>query len=172
MPSGKTYGTFDLGGASAQICFFVPSQDISEGLFKLQIGSQRHWNVYAKSYLQFGHVSARHRHFAALVTNHSFAGSLLSANSVLPSANKKDDKDNFVTDDCLFSGYSEYYQNDDTTKLQGPTHPDTNQIQKCKNSLKPLLRKDLNSLCVDTYGEECSFGGHYQPTLPTDEHGE
>jgi hypothetical protein len=29
-------------------------QDISEGLFKLQVGSQRHWNLYAKSFLDYG----------------------------------------------------------------------------------------------------------------------
>jgi hypothetical protein len=69
MPSNATYGTLDLGGASTQISFFVPSQDISEGLFKLQIGSQRHWNIYAVSYLQFGIVSARLRFVNDLITN-------------------------------------------------------------------------------------------------------
>ena len=52
-----TFGTVDLGGSSAQIAFFVPSQDISEGLFKFQLGGQKHWNVYTKSFLQFGWVS-------------------------------------------------------------------------------------------------------------------
>lgn len=58
----ETFGTLDLGGASTQIAFFVPSQDISEGLYKLQIGSQKQWNVYAKSFLTFGVHSARLRH--------------------------------------------------------------------------------------------------------------
>ena len=35
--SNNTWGTIDLGGASLQIAFYVPSQDISENLFKLQI---------------------------------------------------------------------------------------------------------------------------------------
>lgn len=69
IPTNATYGTLDLGGASTQISFFIPSQDISEGLFKLQIGSQRHWNIYAVSYLQFGIVSARLRYINALITN-------------------------------------------------------------------------------------------------------
>jgi hypothetical protein len=69
IPTNATYGTLDLGGASTQISYFVPSQDISEGLFKLQIGSQRHWNIYAVSYLQFGIVSARLRYINALITN-------------------------------------------------------------------------------------------------------
>jgi len=58
----SSYGTLDLGGSSTQIAFYVPSQDISEGLYKLQIGGQKHWNVYTKSFLQFGVVSARKRH--------------------------------------------------------------------------------------------------------------
>ena len=44
----NTYATVDLGGASTQIAFFASDQDILEGLFKLQIGSQKHWNVYSK----------------------------------------------------------------------------------------------------------------------------
>jgi Golgi nucleoside diphosphatase len=49
-----TFGTIDLGGASTQIAFYLPSQDILDGLYKLQIGGQREWNVYTKSFLQFG----------------------------------------------------------------------------------------------------------------------
>jgi hypothetical protein len=41
-------------------------QDISEGLFKFQLGGQKHWNVYTKSFLQFGHVSARIRYVTVL----------------------------------------------------------------------------------------------------------
>lgn len=51
-----------VGGSSTQIAFFAPDQDILDGLFKLQIGSQKHWNVYAKSFLEFGINSARNRH--------------------------------------------------------------------------------------------------------------
>lgn len=56
-----TYGTLDLGGSSTQIAFFMPSQDIPDGLYKLQLGGQKQWNLYAKSFLKFGIVSARVR---------------------------------------------------------------------------------------------------------------
>jgi len=68
-PHTDTYGVLDLGGASTQISFYVPSQDISEGLFQLAIGGQKHWNLYSKSFLGFGHVSARQRHLQLLVNN-------------------------------------------------------------------------------------------------------
>ena len=41
--------------------------DISENLFRLQIGGQKHWNVYTKSFLSFGHNSARERHFLQVI---------------------------------------------------------------------------------------------------------
>ena len=46
--------------------FLYLFQDISEGLFKFQLGGQKHWNVYTKSFLQFGHVSARVRHVTGI----------------------------------------------------------------------------------------------------------
>lgn len=63
----STYGTIDLGGASTQIAYFLPSQDILEGLYKFQIGNQKIWNVYTKSFLSFGVNSARERHLTGLV---------------------------------------------------------------------------------------------------------
>ena len=44
-------------------CLICIHTDISENLFRLQIGGQKHWNVYTKSFLSFGHNSARERHF-------------------------------------------------------------------------------------------------------------
>ncbi|CAN0437084.1 unnamed protein product, partial [Ectocarpus sp. 8 AP-2014] len=62
MSSGNmTVGTLDLGGASTQISFFKSDQDILANLFKLQIGAEKHWNVYTHSFLQFGLNSARAR---------------------------------------------------------------------------------------------------------------
>ncbi len=62
----QSFGTLDLGGSSTQIAFYLPSEDIMEGLYKLQIGGQKHWNVYTKSFLKFGITSARRRHFQYL----------------------------------------------------------------------------------------------------------
>ena len=49
-----TYGVLDMGGASTQILFYEPHEDIMAGLFKLQIGQAKHWNIYAHSFLYFG----------------------------------------------------------------------------------------------------------------------
>jgi hypothetical protein len=50
----QTFGALDMGGASSQISFFQPDGDVMSGLFKLQVGQGRHWNVYAHSHLMFG----------------------------------------------------------------------------------------------------------------------
>ena len=65
-PLKNTFGTIDLGATSSQIAFYVPSQDISSGLFKLQLGTFQSWNLYAKSFLQFGYDTARLRHLRNL----------------------------------------------------------------------------------------------------------
>jgi Golgi nucleoside diphosphatase len=44
-PETKTYGVLEMGGASAQIGFFEPNGDVMANLFKLQLGSAKHWNV-------------------------------------------------------------------------------------------------------------------------------
>ena len=61
-----SFGTLDLGGSSTQIAFYLKSEDYMEGLYKLQIGGQKHWNVYTKSFLQFGINSARRRSYGLL----------------------------------------------------------------------------------------------------------
>lgn len=60
------FGTIDLGGASTQIAFVEPNQDVMANLFPLAIGEQVHWNIYAHSFLQFGHNSARLRAMRAM----------------------------------------------------------------------------------------------------------
>ena len=40
-----THGALDLGGASTQIGFYEPHEDIMSNLFKLQIGQAKHWNL-------------------------------------------------------------------------------------------------------------------------------
>jgi hypothetical protein len=57
----STIGALDMGGASTQIAFFRPEQDILANLFKLQIGMQKHYNIYVHSFLHFGHESAAGR---------------------------------------------------------------------------------------------------------------
>ena len=161
-PVNGTVGTVDLGGASTQIAFFVPSQDISEGIFKLQIGSQRHWNIYAKSFLMYGHNSARNRHFSAIAEQ---------------SLKSEDDDDiRYANDMCLFSGYSETLSQSMTSYkrevvLRGPSEPLKDQFDLCAHSVKPLLNKNLNEFCNIVYDNECSMDGFYQPKLPSVDQG-
>jgi hypothetical protein len=147
--TGGTYGTLDLGGASCQIAFFMPNQDISESLFRMQIGGQKHWNVYTKSFLSYGHNSARARHFAALA-DAAFASSK--------------GKDPTAVDYCLPSGYSEKNPGSaglgpgfvadpaapppaHVVTITGPSEPVPDQFDRCLAALRPLLNKDLNRFC-------------------------
>jgi Golgi nucleoside diphosphatase len=182
IPLNQTFGTVDLGGASTQIAFFVESQDISEGLFKLQLGSSRHWNVYTKSFLQFGHQSARVRHVTSLAlqsisdANHSHckdsskcANSNAGANGMALAA-----KNLTAVDDCFFSGYSEVVTPTEISseeypvadpqglpfvKLVGPSQPHADQFERCKTAARPLLLKYANSYCDVVYNGQCSING-------------
>jgi hypothetical protein len=66
----RSFGTLEMGGASAQIAFYKPVS-ILANLFKLQVGGAKHWNIYAHSYLQFGRVSGRARMWAHLAESNS-----------------------------------------------------------------------------------------------------
>jgi len=62
----NAYGSLELGGASAQIAFYDSNEDILANLFKVQVGQQRHWNIYAHSFLHYGQNSARRRMWGKL----------------------------------------------------------------------------------------------------------
>jgi len=159
-PINGTFGTIDLGGASAQISFFVPSQDISEGLFKLQIGSQRHWNVYSKSFLSYGHNSARQRHLQSIAN--------MAYNDGTDS--------NSISTHCYFSGFEEDFVAtiqkthsvvEETVTIRGPHTSHNHQFDDCYEMIIPLLKKELNVFCNVVYDNQCSMDGFYQPALPT-----
>ncbi|EED90638.1 apyrase, partial [Thalassiosira pseudonana CCMP1335] len=57
----QTQGALDMGGASTQISFYQPQGDVMSGLFKLQVGQGKHWNIYAHSHLMFGMNMAEER---------------------------------------------------------------------------------------------------------------
>jgi len=193
-----TFGTVDLGGASSQIAFYVKNQDISENLFKLQIGGQKHWNVYTKSFLSFGHVSARKRHLTSV------------ADTALKNQESSTAEVPFGMSYCLHTGYTELVQipglstntetkpetsknrskgkgsysatpinpqsttpnyphyTADQIEVSGPTGPAADQFERCLKALRPLLEKDHAHLCMQVYDGECSIDGAYQPILPDD----
>jgi hypothetical protein len=159
-----TYGTLDLGGASTQIAFYVPSQDILEGLTKLQLGGQKQWNVYTKSFLQFGINSARARHIDNLVD--AFFGSL----STSPNPTTR----YIIPNDCFHVGYSEEAYDptqQHAVDVTGPTTNSPNQLDRCRKLLKPLMERELDSFCDKTFHGDCSLVGAYQPPVPTGKHG-
>jgi len=155
-----TYGTLDLGGASTQIAYYVPSQDIMEGLYKFQLGGQKQWNVYTKSFLQFGVDSARRRHLSYLINeyNTNNLNDIINENTIKT-----------VVNPCFHSGYSETVSDSLKTlsiKIKGPELPQSNQFELCMNKLKPLLELEFNSFCNQIYYNDCSIAGTYQPPLP------
>eukprot|EP01038_Epipyxis_sp_PR26KG_P015106 gene15106-20325_t len=174
-PLNSTYGTLDLGGSSTQIAFYVPSQDISEGLFKLQIGSQKYWNVYTKSFLQFGVVSARKRHLLELA-DHYFVNHNYSTTYNNNPNNNNDNKNSIpsIVNYCFHSGYSEHgatSDNKNIVDISGPELPLPNQIELCKNELRALMEKRYGKFCNNVYHGDCSIAGAYQPPLPDGKHG-
>lgn len=64
---------------------FCP-QDILANLFKLQIGGQKHWNVYTHSFLQFGLNSARLRMHTKVAEEAVEAAAAPSANNASSSS--------------------------------------------------------------------------------------
>lgn len=145
-------------------CVYNHVQDISEGLFKFQIGGQKHWNVYTKSFLQFGHVSARQRHVSGLAEEAASQSDLSPA--VVPQA----------LDYCFFSGYSENVYptstaNKDTRVLiSGPPVPAQDQFDRCLEQVRPLLVKYNNDYCNVVYSGQCSINGAYQPSVSDVKH--
>jgi Golgi nucleoside diphosphatase len=164
-PTNETYGTLDLGGASTQIAYYVPSQDIMEGLYKFQLGGQKQWNVYTKSFLQFGIDSARQRHLTALVDN-------FIINNLKNQRFKYKDIVKTSINPCFHSGYSEMIS--DSTKslsvnVKGPEISQNNQFHLCISILKPLLEKQSNNiiLCDKTTNSDCNSKANlniYQPS--------
>jgi hypothetical protein len=75
-----------------------------------------------------------------------------------------------VVDNCFHSGYSENIlsnNNIDYIQIVGPSVPNSNQFNKCRESLLLTLfsnRKDR--YCQDAYNGQCSINGEYQPSLP------
>lgn len=167
----------DLGGASAQIAFYLPSQDILEGLFKLQIGGQKEWNVYTKSFLQYGINSARQRHIQRV------ADSYFNAPSTVTSAGTTTVT---IETACFHAGYSEVLPKyvvpsnsnpknniNSITMVQiagpsvsTPASSLNNKYAQCRELIKPLLEKSPTSFCAQVYHNDCSIANAYQPPLP------
>lgn len=169
-----THGALEMGGASSQISFYQDNMDIMSGLFKLQIGQGKHWNVYAHSHLSFGINQAWQRMGAHLITNHK---------------TKVLDFPATVQNPCLAGGSnvqfesSIYVDQDGNTKWRvdedGNDLPYTTKMENSNNKgdydacaalAYAILNKQYNGWCNFSHHDSCSFAGVYQPRLPEQNH--
>ncbi|CAM9393849.1 unnamed protein product [Ectocarpus sp. 13 AM-2016] len=173
MSSGNaSVGTLDLGGASTQISFFKSDQDILANLFKLQIGAEKHWNVYTHSFLQFGLNSARARmHMKVVHAAAAAAAADADANEgcVFGEAPVE------VVDACLPKGFNESFVSPDDGKeyLIVPADEGAD-LDACDRQTAELLEPSSSSgsFCQFAFPGQCSLLGVYQPELPKGgEHG-
>ncbi len=138
VDANSSVGALDLGGASTQISFFVPDQDILANMFKLQIGAQKHWNIYTHSFLYFGVNSARDRLHQGL------------AEAQAGDRRKRADPP-VVRNPCLPAGYEEEVEAANkswSVLIQGVKAP----FEECLTTVIPLLRKvrpGFGWVCMD-----------------------
>lgn len=137
VDANSSVGALDLGGASTQISFFVPDQDILANMFKLQIGAQKHWNIYTHSFLYFGVNSARDRLHMDLATR---TGEEESWRGQEKGKKGKKEKGSTVANACLPAGYEEAFTVVNSSRqvlVQGVKAT----FEECLTQVVPLLRK-------------------------------
>ncbi len=178
----KTYGALDMGGASSQISYYQPEGDVMSGLFKLQIGQGKHWNVYAHSHLMYGMNEAEKRRKAHLVANTTAKARLQDGvyDPCLPGGGKKT---------IEFKSLIHIGENglatwnatvDDFASASSSTDPglyhavlvndeETGDWDQCKEVARKLFNKEANSWCDYSHRGSCSFAGVYQPERPSPE---
>lgn len=165
-----TYGSLDLGGASTQIAFYEPHEDIMANLFKLQIGQSKHWNVYAHSFLYFGMNEARRR-FQAKLASHADAKTQLIEgvqNPCLPGGSKQEVRLKIHFDERG----RETFKFDPSESTDGhyqtvlKNDHDTSDFEECMSYTKELLYLDSNTWCQFAHKGQCAFNGVFMPDLP------
>lgn len=178
----QTQGALDMGGASTQISFYQPQGDVMSGLFKLQVGQGKHWNIYAHSHLMFGMNMAEERRKARLVRNSEAKERLVNGvfDPCMPGGGKKMEfktnihfgangletwnatVDDFASD--LIDGVDagSYHAILVNNKAAGDW-------DQCKTLARDILNEGANAWCQFSHQGSCSFAGVYQPDLPTQE---
>ena len=186
MNPDLTYGALDLGGASTQISFFDPNQDIMSNLFKLQVGAAKHWNVYTHSYLMFGANAAYERLNARLYYNATRDGLLETNRGAYNPCLPRDSIVKFTSkihvdpitgmaqwptatignSSSTDGTYTTLVRNDDAI-VTSRNLSNEDDAQKCVQLAYALLNKDAsNAWCNFEHKNDCSFAGVYQPPLP------
>jgi hypothetical protein len=159
-----TVGVVHLGAWSSQIAFAQPPEGLVDGTFRLQIGSQVSWSLFARGFEGLGFEAIKLQH---LLTAADDACADISPNSaVVPRA----------LDYCFFAGYSESVPSElahRQVEVHGPSVPAGDQLTRCMDSLRELVMpsKHVRNNCVEVHGNECGMQGNYQPRLPQGEAG-
>jgi hypothetical protein len=173
----RTFGALDMGGASTQISFYEPSEDVVANLFKMQVAS-KHWNVYAHSFLYFGANLSRERLSARIVfdtdTSHSVAVTGTAPALYVNPCLAHDSLPIPFTSKIRFreDGIESWLGMSATGKDMPPysvtlsPDADGDNFNKCHNLAVTLLRKESNAWCDFAHGGDCSYAGIYQPHLP------
>lgn len=158
-----TYGALDMGGASTQISFYEPNEDIMSNLFKLQIGSGKHWNLYAHSFLHYGIVRAQRRFEARLADGHSSSQRLIEGiyNPCLPGGSSKEIRTNIHFNTT--TGLETYQYTKDYASGNGfypallRNDNKTGNFQECMKHTYDLLHLEQNNWCDFSHNGEVSW---------------
>lgn len=161
-PSIETHGALDLGGASTQISFYEPDEDVMSNFFKLQIGQSKHWNIYAHSFLFYGMNEAIHR-FGARLVGKSTIGNNTDGTSIVRNpclqVGSTVETQTWINVD---SGIETWASNEKTFTM---TNSEVD-LDLCFNRVRELLHLPENSWCEFAHRGDCSLAGVYQPQLP------
>jgi Golgi nucleoside diphosphatase len=166
-----SYGALDMGGASTQISFYEPNEDIMANLFKLQIGQGKHWNLYAHSFLYYGINEARNRLHAYILEGKGVTERLVDGvhNPCLPGGSRQDvrlsihidsvgeETWEYTGDDSQNGFYQAILKNDN----------DKGDFDACMDYAKGILHLDKNKWCDFAHRGECAINSIYMPELPT-----
>eukprot|EP00980_Cylindrotheca_fusiformis_P009752 scaffold2149_cov187-Cylindrotheca_fusiformis.AAC.30 len=165
-----TYGAMDLGGASTQIAFYEPQEDIMANLFKLQIGQSKHWNIYAHSFLYFGMNEARKRFQAKLASKEDANTRLVVGvhNPCLPGGSRKEVRLNIHFDEFGQETFDYDAGVSQNGFYQAVLKNDNNaaDFDECIALTNNILKIDANSWCKFAHQGECAFNGVAMPDLP------
>ncbi|CAB9508558.1 Ectonucleoside triphosphate diphosphohydrolase [Seminavis robusta] len=167
----ETFGALDLGGASTQISFYEPNEDIMANLFKLQVGQGKHWNVYTHSFLFYGINEATNRFEARLASGKSAEDRLVKGvyNPCLPGGSSKDIRTNIHTDENGMESWSYNHTHVSGSDYYQATLTNDNKqsdFEHCNSLVADLLHMAQNAWCNFDHRGDCSFAGIYQPKLP------
>jgi len=170
MNPGLTYGALDMGGASTQISYYesIQNDDIMSNLFKLQIGSAKHWNLYAHSFLYFGINEAFNRFGARLAFGESTEPAMMAYNPCLPGGAVYPFESRIYLSEKGVEMWHDNNPQDERTYVSLLKNENgAGDFDQCSALVQELLRKDANSWCDFAHVGDCSYAGVYQPPLPT-----